>query len=292
MSLFNFFKKNPAPAPDPQADAVLSSLAKNEILMETDDAPSDPSASRIGGAPCLPAGFDWPLFTDTDEDVTRPLSFLCQINLAEVHDLDRDGLLPTHGMLSFFYDYEAFRWGFDPEDRGCARVFYFEDLRDLVPTTPPAELSEEYTVPEMGVRFTSRDSFPCFEEFDLHANLSCDWEDYDALLESKGISTEEEVHKLLGYAYVIQNEMLTECERVSRGLYCGDAESYESTSEEDEESIRHRATDWTLLLQLTTLEKDGWEMMWGDCGMLYFYIRKEDLAAGRFENAWFALQCG
>lgn len=46
-----------------------------------------------------------------------------------------------------------------------------------------------------------------------------------------------------------------------------------------------------MLLQLTTLEKDDWEWMWGDCGMLYFYIKRQYLAARRFENAWFSLQC-
>ena len=29
----------------------------------------------------------------------------------------------------------------------------------------------------------------------------------------------------------------------------------------------------------------------GDCGSIYFYIRKDDLAARRFERAWLILQC-
>jgi uncharacterized protein YwqG len=93
----------------------------------------------------------------------------------------------------------------------------------------------------------------------------------------------------LGYAKLIQDEMLTECERVTRGIYCGGASP--RPTPEEEESIRRGAGEWTLLLQLTTLQKGDWEWMWGDCGMLYFYIRKEDLAARRFENAWFSLQC-
>ena len=32
--------------------------------------------------------------------------------------------------------------------------------------------------------------------------------------------------------------------------------------------------------------------MFGDCGMLYFYIRKEDLAAQRFDKVHFVFQCG
>jgi uncharacterized protein YwqG len=47
-----------------------------------------------------------------------------------------------------------------------------------------------------------------------------------------------------------------------------------------------------MLLQLTTLKNEEWEWMWGDRGMLYFYIKRQDLAARRFENAWFSLQCG
>ena len=44
-----------------------------------------------------------------------------------------------------------------------------------------------------------------------------------------------------------------------------------------------------LLLQLDTDDDAG--MTWGDCGMLYFWITKQDLEAGRFENTWMVLQC-
>ena len=93
------------------------------------------------------------------------------------------------------------------------------------------------------------------------------------------------------YADVIQNEMLTECEYVTRGIYRGDATASEALTDEERAEIADAAKDWTLLLQLSTIEKEGFELMWGDCGMLYFYIKKQDLAARRFENAWFLLQC-
>ncbi len=32
--------------------------------------------------------------------------------------------------------------------------------------------------------------------------------------------------------------------------------------------------------------------MFGDCGCIYFYIRKEDLAARRFDRVHLCLQCG
>ena len=84
---------------------------------------------------------------------------------------------------------------------------------------------------------------------------------------------------------------MAECERVSRGLYCGDAESYENTPDEVKADIARRAGDWLLLLQLSTVTKGDFEWMFGDCGMLYFYIRKDDLAAKRFDKMQFSLQC-
>ncbi|UDQ99492.1 DUF1963 domain-containing protein [Lentisphaerota bacterium WC36G] len=32
-------------------------------------------------------------------------------------------------------------------------------------------------------------------------------------------------------------------------------------------------------------------MCWGDSGMIYFWIRKQDLKARNFENVWLHLQC-
>lgn len=293
MSIFDIFKKkNKQKASTNGLRAVIRSLERREIVMETDEGVTDvpANASKLGGKPWLPLDFVWPVFTD--DEVTRPLSFLCQINMADVKPYDSEGLLPEHGMLYFFYEYEACRWGFDPEDNGCARVFYFEDTERFVSTELPKELSEECTVPEMAVLFTARPSYPDYEELEMHGDCDCDWDDYDELLGEMGVDTETEHHKLLGYADIIQSEMLSDCERVSRGLYCGDPESYQSTSEAEAASIQRGAKDWMLLLQLSTLEKNDWEMMWGDCGMLYFYIRKHDLINKRFENAWFSLQCG
>lgn len=32
-------------------------------------------------------------------------------------------------------------------------------------------------------------------------------------------------------------------------------------------------------------------LMWGDAGCLYFRIRRDDLEARRFDQAWLILQC-
>ena len=46
-----------------------------------------------------------------------------------------------------------------------------------------------------------------------------------------------------------------------------------------------------LLFQLDTVASGDFELMFGDCGRIYFYIRREDLLARQFDRAWLVLQC-
>jgi uncharacterized protein YwqG len=94
-------------------------------------------------------------------------------------------------------------------------------------------------------------------------------------------------HHLGGYPDPIQSEdMDLDCQLVSNGLYCGDESGYKDKRAAMLEAGR---SDWTLLLQIDS--DDGTEMMWGDGGTLYFWIRKDDLAARNFDDVWMILQC-
>ena len=75
-------------------------------------------------------------------EVARPLSFLAQIDCAEIHALDSESLLPDHGILRFFYEMESQCWGFDPADAGCARVYWFEQPDTLREAALPADQAE------------------------------------------------------------------------------------------------------------------------------------------------------
>ena len=276
---------------------LLQSLRKNEIAITLKKARRDgsPCRGKFGGRPALPVGFEWPRFEAANYDgetANRPLSFLCQINLAEIASLDRDGLLPKKGLLSFFYEMESSCWGFDPADEGCVRVFYFEDTDALTPASLPEDLSEEYAVKEFDLSCKAKDSYPSYEELDRHADTDVDWDDYDEALEDMDYELDSERHKLLGYANLVQGEMLTECERSVRGLYSGDSKSYRETPDDLKEEIRRAAPDWILLFQMASIMDGDYELMYGDMGNLYFYIRKQDLAEGRFDRVWFAVQCG
>src|SRR5690606_39902440 len=53
------------------------------------------------------------------------------------------GALRRTGTLAFFYDLESMKWGFDPADRGCSHVAYFDATVPLQPLrlTPTAAVS-------------------------------------------------------------------------------------------------------------------------------------------------------
>lgn len=299
MSFFDFFKRKARKSSaNGELLAAVTALEKNEILLMPQENASvpHPGASKIGGKPYLPIDFVWPTYTDPDDNVTRHLSFFAQIDLADIKPRDKEGLLQGRGTLYFFYECESMKWGFDAGDRGAARVFYFDttDVIGLAPMDIPDDIPEEYVIPQIALSFRSGKSYPSFEEFEIYNDLETDYNEYDEVLSRLGINVDEdrECHKMLGYADVIQNEMLTEAERVSRGLSCADPESYQNTPSDVESDIAKHAGDWMLLCQLSTVTKGDFEFMFGDCGMIYFYIKKSDLAAMNFDNVHFSVQCG
>ena len=87
---------------------------------------------------------------------------------------------------------------------------------------------------------------------------------------------------------------MLECEFASRGYYLGDPEGWAKVPQEElERKTLTSLEEWRLLFQLDTVEsaEDNFELMFGDCGRLYFCIRKEDLLARRFDQIWLILQC-
>jgi hypothetical protein len=105
-----------------------------------DEKPDAPGQSKIGGQPDLPEDFAWPC-EDDDEDM--PMAFLCQINLADVHEHDLEGKLPAKGMLWFFtiadgdraYSYEI--------DCDTTKVHFLAEPGDLRSREIPEALAEE-----------------------------------------------------------------------------------------------------------------------------------------------------
>lgn len=291
MGIFDLFRKNSdsivSKNVSTDLEKKLREIAKNEIRISYDlpDSPVSPTGSKIGGKPALPEDFAWPEFEGA------PLSFMAQINLREVAEYDVQGILPKTGVLSFFYDMVSMTWGFEPSDKGSARVYYFSEEEKLSPCELPNELDEDMIVPELSVSFENHISIPDLESY---GDDSVDWDEYYECRSALGYEFDEmgEVTKLLGYPDVIQNPMEEECERVTRGYGCGSPEDYEKIPEDEKDEIKAAAKEWTLLFQMGTVSTDDAEIMFGDCGHIYFWIKKSDLENCKFDNAWLILQCG
>ena len=236
--------------------------------------------SKLGGVPLLPATAAWP------RRDTRPLTALAQIDCSEATAVARDLGLPAHGLLQFFYDADEQPWGFDPADAGGAAVRYWPDPAQCrVPTEIPETIMPQRSVglhriltlpPTAGVpgetlAFTLEQHHAYadfYTEFTL-ANLD-----------------EHPEHWLGGHPDQVQNEMALDCQLVSNGVYCGDSSGYESARGR---ALAPGAADWTLLFQCDS--DDDLQLMWGDLGRIYFWIRKQDLRAGDFSRTWTILQC-
>ncbi len=275
----------------------LLEIAKREIRIDysTSDEEIECGESKIGGKPDLPTGFDWPYYSGNNdgngENKNRPLSFLAQINLKDVVEYDKEGLLPKDGLLSFFYELETMTWGFDPADLGSAKVFYFSGNEELNTTEFPDDMEDEYKLPELHVDFSDNISFPSYEE--LLLDEKPEWDEYDEYVSDAGYDEDDmgERTKMLGYPDLIQNPMQEQCEAVNRGYRVGSSEDYSIIPEDVKASIKENADEWILLFQMGTIEEDDFELMFGDCGHIYFWIRKSDLLEKNFSNVWLVLQC-
>lgn len=274
---------------------ILNKLKKTEITIFTESNEDNEilNKSKIGGKPYLPKDFIWPYYQEL------PLSFLAQINLKEVNSLDKDKLLPSKGMLYFFYELETEEWGYKPQSKGCAKVFYYEDISNFSLIDFPENMEDDYKIPEFKVNFKSNISLPSYEDF---FNLVEDKEELEDITENefydiyhsaydelskKYLVPIEKYIKLLAYPDVIQNSMEEECAAVTRGFNMGGIGYPKKYKEE----IKKASKDWILLFQMDTLETSDYELMFGDSGHIYFWIKKEDLANRNFENIWLILQC-
>lgn len=250
-------------------------------------------ASRLGGAPDLPAGAEWPVWEG------RPLSFLAQLNLAELAGFPAAAALPAAGLLSFFYDAQEQPWGFDPANRGRAAVQYHEAGAALATRPLPDGLSAEaYTAfPVAPLTFAAETTLPNPWEDDLNIAEEEINEDqriaFWQLTQRHGQGTS----RLFGSPDTIQGPVRQQCALVSRGIYTGSSEGVQQTrealgiSEADLETWQQQAaTTWALLFQLDSHEAEA-DMTWGDMGRLYFCVPCAALAQRDFGAAWTVLQC-
>jgi uncharacterized protein YwqG len=256
---------------------LVEPLSRSAILIKKTDLES---TSYFGGLPPDHPGFVWP------EKGGRPLGFLACIDLGKVGAaLD---WLPRTGLLLFFYDMKEQPWGFDPKDRGGWAVIYVQDPSIIQgDASEPDGLKADWKIRRHSVRFEMASLPPSWQENELE-ELSLSDEEEDALSDLRSsLYGDSPHHQIGGYPDPIQSpEMDLECQLVSHGLYCGDPSCYGDPKAEE---LKPGASDWRLLLQMDT--DDDLKVMWGDVGMIYFWVRAQDAANGDFSDAWLILQC-
>jgi uncharacterized protein YwqG len=232
--------------------------------------------SHFGGAPSLPAGQPWP------SNGAVPLAFLACVDLKSLAERLVVPWMPSSGQLLFFYDTENQPWGFDPKHRGGWAV-----LLETERTAPAQSPTTATSFPRRSISFERIATLPSYERPEIIRLGLSDEESENLIDVTNNVYGGEPRHQIDGYPSPVQGDaMELECQLVSNGIYCGDSIGYNSARAA---SLRDGVGDWRLLLQI---DSDGdLGVMWGDAGMLYFWIREADARARRFDRAWVVLQC-
>lgn len=269
-----------------EAASALDALALPSVRLHLDDdvlpgGLSDPAGAgtRFGGVPLVDGDFAWP---HTDDG--RPLCLIAQVNTDQVNGWAGEQLLPAGLLLNFFFDaVEQETWGCQPQDAHYWRV---------IPADPAGACPAE--APEEAITFAARSvtgqpvpAMPSPWEPAFEAVAAAHGVDDNAY---HHIDAEEESprYRLLGWPEPQQGPMQRDCQLVSSGVDLWDPADLHHPRVE---ALAAGADDWRLLLQVDSdddREEDEW--LWGDSGMLYFWIRHQDLAAARFDRVWAMIQ--
>ena len=223
-------------------------------LEPVSESPIPIGSSKFGGVPDVPADFVWP-----KDDDGCPLSLLLQIDCADLAAHDRERLLPQSGHLYFFYELTKMDWD---NDHHGVKVIYNETPAEQLHREPyPDMLKSENRLSERRVVFSLHQCLPDPNEKDLSVLFDGQYSEDDYFDACDWFNNFGGYGSMLGYASIIQNPI------------CDDLDNN------------------VLLLQLFTIEETDLTLMFGDCGIIYFYISREDLMKRNFDRVDFELQC-
>jgi len=221
--------------------------------------------TKLGGKPYVKdASFQWPCIDN------EPLAFIAQLDLAELAAILSIDWLPTTGILLFFYDVETMPSGLEVNDNELWKVIYFEQSNTEAEF--PTNLIEEFQFESIYLEAIKIKQLPSQQRDEVIAlNLSTSQQAaYDELCDRE--IGDQPAHQVSGFPDCIQDDnMELECQQLNS------------------QNEKFDINDWRLLLQLDTDENA--EMIWGDCGTLYFWIREQDAKNYAFDKVRLILQC-
>jgi hypothetical protein len=261
--------------PDVVVEAVLAGLLPSIRLVAQQPGIGEAGrvgGCRIGGVPDLPPGVEWPRLADVQGDADPvapagpPLSFLLQVNLAEVAFADREQLLPKSGILSFFFL-------LDEDGLADVPTVLFTQGTELRRATVPPDLPPDQFY--RGFNLVPHLEWTVPSPYDLglteHLELWDELEDRVAAAQGYASPTTYgpgyAVHRLLGHAQFIQADGMGDRDR--------------------------------LLLQVSSdagLSRYGYPESgiggtWHDCGRIYYLLSKEALKSHCFTETFVTVEC-
>jgi uncharacterized protein YwqG len=236
--------------------------------------------SRLGGAPDLPAGFEWPTWRGEE------LDFAGQIDLGDVAKLGFDTGLPPEGLLLLFLATSARPSGLRQEDRGGFRLVLadgeLETAADRASLTEvPLAFSTELTLPSESAGLPPSLVLGGFE-LDAWQRVR------EGLAELQGVELEDRavewqsIHRIGGHPDTMEEGMHVDAQLAFNGIDLNTGERYYDPRVPD---LERDAEQWRLLLQLSSDDEAGLQLGY-PLGRLYVWIRKGDLAQARFDDVW------
>jgi hypothetical protein len=264
---------------------------------EDDEVDESLRRSRFGGAPDLPPDMPWPSVEG------EPLTFVVQLDLAALAELEAAEELPRAGLLSFFYA------PFIPDAHQARNslahpvaVMHFPPGTPLEQRASPAgveplrryalEFEHERMLPLPESPYHYEHLRPREQVEAFYASLEQGHAqhpplDYFALSQLIVLRSEcdfdRPTHRLLGHPSSIQGDPYLDVEtREDTSIYAqGEAALM---------AARERALDWRLLLQVDAYQDD--ELLLNqDGGFFYFFLPADALAHHDWTRARGILQC-
>lgn len=244
--------------------------------------------SKAGGTPYLPHHMPWPL-----DSKGQGLTLLAQVDCAGLGGLPD---FPTAGLLQFFISFGDV-WGHsfdDPTDAAGFRVLYHEaadptvTAEEVEATRPPAPEGTDDWLPlckncrillgpltQQGINETDPRFDPLFaEKWNLlrpDAPVKGTWDMYNLVPE-----------RLRDYSATYQPGWDTAFHQLG---------GYPYFTQDDPRPGRYEDFD-TLLFQLDSdLPEGGDLVLWGDCGVANFFIRREALKRRDFSKVLYHWDC-
>lgn len=258
-----------------RVSAEIEQVALPSVRLSThrsNEAQLAPGCTRFGGTPDTPTDWVWPVFKGS------ALPFVAQLNLTEMASyIDFSPFLPDSGILTFFFDVDAF-FNTGSGDAATWKVEYFEQappatsrytvasempVPAIIYPPCPVTCTLEWTLPDYDPYSTTFLQRPGITQL-LTEEEKREYYDLQSTLSGrKGLKYHRAIHRFLGHPDIIQVDMRAD--------------------------LGGEASDWLLLLQVDT---DGTtDMDWGDTGMIYYWMRRQDALRRDFSRVQLVLQC-